>query len=87
MKTRNTREKELEKSYYEYISGGNRSEIEDKLIEIQEDRGIELPIIIKDIIQRLKQYKDNNSIINKKKQKQLAKLQAKNTIEILYWRN
>lgn len=87
MKTRNTREKELGNSYYEYISGSNRSEIENKLIEIQEDRKIELPIILKDIIQRLKQYKDNNSMIPGKKLKQLAKLQAKNTIEILYTRN
>lgn len=75
-------EKKFYNAYYEYITGGNYSNIEDVFLELPE--GTIMPKVLGDIIQKLHEYKNNNNMISWKKLKQLAELQAKNTIDILY---
>ena len=76
-------EKKLYNGYYDYITGGSIADLQDIFLELQE-QGVILPKVIGDILQKLKQYKDNNNMISWKKLKDLAKLQASNTIDILY---
>lgn len=80
---RKEQEKKFYNAYYEYITGWSIADLQDVFLELDQ-QGLILPKVLGDIIEKLHQYKNYNNMISWKKLKDLAKLQAKNTIEILF---